>query len=89
MISNIRSPSPVNTLSTTMTDSYNINGFDNGQSVETVVNQLMQYLLSNCTTLNLAKLSQLGMLRAADQLQIKIEDGVFRKSIATYLKTQL
>lgn len=79
MISNIRSPSPVNTLSTTMTDSYNINGFDNGQSVETVVNQLMQYLLSNCTTLNLAKLSQLGMLRAADQLQIKIEDGVFRE----------
>ncbi|KAG5420019.1 hypothetical protein I9W82_001899 [Candida metapsilosis] len=79
MISSIRSPSPVNTISTTMTDSYNINGFDSGQSSESVVNQLMQYLLSNCTTLNLAKISQLGMLRVADQLQIKIEDESFNE----------
>ena len=79
ILSSIQSPSPVNTIPTTITDSYNLNGFDNNQSAETVVNQLMQYLLNNCTTLNLAKLSQLGMLRVADQLQIKIEDVPFQE----------
>ncbi|KAI5965000.1 hypothetical protein CANMA_003512 [Candida margitis] len=85
MVSSIRSPSPVNTISTTMTDSYNVNGFDNGQSTEIVVNQLMQYLLGNCATLNLAKLFHLGILRVADQLLVKVDDDALFREKYCYL----
>ncbi|KAI5963824.1 uncharacterized protein KGF55_002704 [Candida pseudojiufengensis] len=70
----LRSVSPVTTISTIMTETYNPNDFDDGE-IENIINQLIKFLLDNCPNFNLSKLSTLGKLRVADQLQIKINNN--------------
>ncbi|KAI5954891.1 hypothetical protein KGF54_001452 [Candida jiufengensis] len=71
--SSIRSVSPVTTISTTMTETYNLNDFSDGE-IEIVINQLIKFLLDHCPNFNLSKLSLLGKLRVADQLQVNINN---------------
>ncbi|RLV91927.1 hypothetical protein JA1_003496 [Spathaspora sp. JA1] len=68
--------SPSGTTSTTTSMVYD------HKEIETIRNQLMHTLVDNCKNINLAKISQLGQLRLADELQVSTgENNTFFQKI--------